>query len=329
MTENLLNCIRSKIIYDHASNNKSPIHICYGIDENYARSCGTSILSICKNNDSLKSQFIFHILSLKLSDASKYKLEQIAKKYNTHIIIYELDITALEHLPIFNHYSIAIYFRLILPILLKKEKQCIYIDADILCINNSKELFKLNIDENIIAAVPDVEYTAKNRIAALKLKDHVYFNSDFLVINIPKWNDSDISAKVIDLLQKSGSAFSHPDQDALNILLHSKIKYLSKHYNFLDMNDSDINNAVFLHFAAKAKPWYLCWHVSPTCNEFNMSLYKNYEDLSPWKNTPFIHPRNYKECHFYAKCLKHHKYYLKSFAWYLRYSLAKLKYYLQ
>ena len=45
-----------------------------------------------------------------------------------------------------------------------------------------------------------------------------------------------------------------------------------------------------------------------------------------WSGLPPTLPRNYKEMEFYAKCLRKHKYYIKSFHWYLKYLLAKIKY---
>lgn len=297
------------------------INIGYGIDDKYSRAVASSIVSICLNNP--QSSFNFHIIADNLSSDTKIKFKQLSKKYFINIYIYEIDISYLKKLPILNHYSTAIYFRLLFPLLLKNYKQFIYLDADIICINNIQKVLTLKLETHIIAAVPDVFWTSNQRLSELKLDNHVYFNSGMLIINIDKWNKFNISNKIIELLNNTKYKFSHPDQDALNILLTKKIFYLDEKFNCINMNNINLSNTCLLHFAAKSKPWHLSWSVSPSCNKNNINIYSHYEKLTPWSNYDLETPKNYKQMHFYAKCLKKHHFYLKSILWYLKYSYHK------
>lgn len=302
--------------------NEANINIGYGIDDNYSRATASSIVSICLNNP--HNTFNFHIIADNLSIDTKIKFKQLSKKYCINIYIYEVDISYLKKLPILNHYSTAIYFRLLLPLILKNYKQTIYLDADIICINNIKELFTLKLKTHIIAAVPDVSWTSKQRLSELKLNNHIYFNSGMLIINIDNWNKLNISNQIIQLLNNPKYSFSHPDQDALNILLTKKIFYLDEKFNCINMNNINLSHTCLLHFAAKAKPWHLSWTVSPSCNKTNINIYSHYEKLTPWSDSFLEIPKNYKQMHFYAKCLKKHNFYFKSSLWYLKYTYHKI-----
>lgn len=318
---NLLYSLKSITRYN--SNTKiANANIGYGIDNNYARCTAASIVSICLNNP----QYVidFHIITNNLSVDNKRRFQKLSEKYFINIYIYEINISYLKSLPVLNHYSIAIYFRLLLPLILIKIKQIIYLDADIVCINSINELIELDLKNYIIAAVPDVEWTSEQKIQKLKLKNHKYFNSGLLIINIDNWNKDMVSEKIISVLNNPENKLEHPDQDALNIILNKKVIYLEKKYNRINMDSMDINNDCLLHFAAKSKPWHLSWLVSPTCNEFNKNIYSYYEKKTSWKEMPVEKPKTYKQMHFYAKCLKKHHQYLKSIKWYFRYIFAKI-----
>lgn len=247
----------------------------------------------------------------------------MAKKYKININIYEIDIDYLKNLPTRRNLPTSIYFRLILPILLYHIEKIIYLDADIICLNNIDELINIDLENYIIGAVPDLQRINKERTKSLKLYNHIYFNSGMLVINNRKWNDFNTTEKILKILNKN-EMLVFPDQDALNIVLTQNIKYLSKKYNCIDINDIDKDSIVFLHFTANPKPWHLAWHINGQCNDFNVDLYQEYENKTPWANTPLVLPRDYKEMEYFAKDLRKAGKYMMSLKWYIKYLLKKI-----
>lgn len=322
--QELFQSIKNTISYIHHNDNNS-IHIGYGIDDNYARCAGTSIASFCINNPT--KSLVFHIITSGLAPNNLEKYSILSKKYSINIFIYEIDISYFQSLPTSNYFPISIYFRLILPLIINSTQNIIYVDADIICLKDISPLLnQISSKSNMISAAPDVNYMQKNRCIALNLKNHIYFNSGFLIINTFLWKSHSIFQKSLSILEKNPTKFSHPDQDVLNILLTQKTYYLPQIYNCIDLTTINHKDIVLLHFAANPKPWNICWSLSPNCNEFNKNLYQYYEKQTPWSGLPPTLPRNYKEMDFYAKCLRKHKYYIKSFHWYLKYLLAKIKY---
>ena len=317
-----INCIKNKLLYSFSNKkNFSNIHIGYGIDNNYARCCASSIASFCFNNPT--KNFNFHIMTNDLSTINKKQFEQLAQLYSVNIYIYEINIDTLAKLPTQTHLPIATYFRFILPLILDNVDKLFYIDADIICLQNADDLFSINLKDNIIGAVPDLPWMNTKRNKALNLQNHIYFNAGMLIINITKWNKFNTFTKVLQAIQNEPQKFRYLDQDALNLILTNHIQYLDTKFNCIDINNIDKKNIILLHFAAHPKPWNIAFPISKVCNEFNKNLYQYYENKTPWKNLPLELPKNYKEIKIYAKALKYNKQYLKAVKQYLFYFISK------
>lgn len=322
----LTNSIKGITQYNYSKNSLAQsINIGYGIDNNFARCTATSIFSFHKNNPN--KNFIFHILETDLSDFNKNKFKILSKKYSLNIIIYTINTDILRNLPSNITFTTAMYFRYIFPYILKNNEKIIYVDGDTLCLNNAEELFNINLENNIIAAVPDSEWANKMRNKALDLKNHIYFLSGMLIINAKKWNEFNTFNKLIKCLSIKQEKFLFPDQDALNLVLTKKIKYIEAKFNWAkeeNLSNDNLSNIIILHYAASPKPWFLAWSVNPKANDINRNLYKSYEKETPYFNMPLVKPRTYKEMEHYAKNLKKHGIYLSSFKWYLKYLYKKL-----
>lgn len=317
----LFNLINQKLYYNFSKQNNTFINIGYGIDNNYARCCATSITSFCLNNPT--KNFNFHIMAKDLSTTNKKQFEQLAQLYSINIYIYEINIDTLAKLPTQTHLPIATYFRFILPLILDNVDKLFYIDADIICLQNADDFFNINLNDNIIGAVPDLPWMNAKRNKALNLRNHIYFNAGMLIINIAKWNNFNTFAKVLQAIQNEPQKFRYLDQDALNLILTNHIQYLDTKFNCIDINSTEQKNIILLHFAAHPKPWNIAFPISKICNEFNKNLYQYYENKTPWKNLPLEQPKNYKEMKIYAKALKYNKQYIKSLYWTLKYFLNK------
>lgn len=317
----LFNLINQKLYYNFSKQNNTFINIGYGIDNNYARCCATSITSFCLNNPT--KNFNFHIMAKDLSTTNKKQFEQLAQLYSINIYIYEINIDTLAKLPTQTHLPIATYFRFILPLILDNVDKLFYIDADIICLQNADDFFNINLNDNIIGAVPDLPWMNAKRNKALNLRNHIYFNAGMLIINIAKWNNFNTFAKVLQAIQNEPQKFRYLDQDALNLILTNHIQYLDTKFNCIDINSTEQKNIILLHFAAHPKPWNIAFSISKICNEFNKNLYQYYENKTPWKNLSLEQPKNYKEMKIYAKALKYNKQYIKSLYWTLKYFLNK------
>lgn len=319
--------IKNTIILGSSNNFNESIHICYGIDNNFVRGSITSIASIIKNNPN--KHFSFHIIISNLTNYSKSMFEILAKQYSLNIYIYEIDINIIAKIVNLGRFQISLYYRFIFPLILKDTtNKCIYIDADIVCLNNADELFNIYLNNNIIAAIPDTINTNKERFLDKKLSilnpsTHQYFNAGLLAINIPYWNKLNISENAINMLNSEN--FQCKDQDVLNILCTNQIKYLPKEYNCINLSEiKNIKNIVFLHLTISPKPWFLAYQISPYFDKIKYDYYMTYEKFTPYKDIPLQEPKTYKELEHYSKMLRKAGYPLQSIKYYFKYLITKV-----
>lgn len=298
------------------------IHIGYGIDNNYVRCVGASIASICLNNPG--SNLVFHVLASGLQEDSMLKLRQLASQCKANIYVYTVNNSVFSQFPVQAHFPASIYYRFILPAILPVPR-VLYLDADIICQNKIETLLSLDLNENVVAAVPDLEPLASKRNQVLDLQEHIYFNSGVLFIDIEKWNNCEIASKTLTLLAKEPKKYRYPDQDVLNVVLAGKIKYLDKTWNRINTRDMAEENITFLHFAAHPKPWSVAWEKSELCTDFTKNIYRQYEDATPWQDSLPTKPKNSKEMKHYAKCLLNAGDYRAGLLWYGQYISTKIK----
>lgn len=287
---NVKNIIKNIIEYKYLITEKDLVHIGYGIDNKYVRCAATSMVSFYLNNKS--RNFSFYIITNDLSKENKEKFRYLAKIYKFNISIYEIQQDFLYILPHKEQWSIAMYFRFILPIVLKKVKTLFYVDADTLCIKECNELFNINLKNNVIGAVLDIKRVRKKREQALNLNKNSYFNSGVLAINMQEWNRLNLLEMTIKVITKEPKKFKYPDQDALNFLLKDKVRYLNNKFNCIDINSINEKSIVIIHFANHPKPWNEVWKINVIYNTFTKNLYAYYEEKTPWKNTPLEKLKN-------------------------------------
>lgn len=127
---------------------------------------------------------------------------------------------------------------------------------------------------------------------------------------------------------KYGYEFRCFDQDALNIVLKDKVKYIEPKYNFLANISLKYNknlqnvptDTIFIHYHGFNKPWYeWCFH--------HLARYfRDYKEISPWKNEPWDKcPTKYRQMRLYAKFYIKNGNFIKAMYWIIRSILKKYK----
>jgi lipopolysaccharide biosynthesis glycosyltransferase len=293
------------------------INIGFGGDAAFIRPMGVAITSLAVNNpDIFLNVYVFLSSS---SEEDLVKLEQMPQKYpNIKLTLYEVDENNLNKLPILLHLSLAMYFRLLMPIILCELDTILYLDADIICLKNIGELLDIDLDKKaagVIAARDE-----HHHIARLNLPLERYFASGLLLIDTNKWNELNISENAIKILAEKPPNFTMPDQDALNMLLNGQVKYLPAKWNFHEKIQTIPSDVIILHCVGFIKPWCCA------CDSITQTYYLNYEALSPWHKTPLELPRTYKQARIYAELLFKRQDFLKGLEWKIRYLIMKLKY---
>lgn len=202
------------------------------------------------NFDDLSSEqkqegYIFHILSDNISNQTQNKLNSLQNELNQiypcQILTHIIDDKEFANFPISGaaHSNFLTYYRLKLESYLDPSvDRCLYLDVDMLCLFDIRELFAIDLGDNILAAVNDpgskkrkMKYKQNNQIITHKFTND-YFNAGFLLINTKVYKQNQIEQKCQSLAQNA-TYIKAADQDLLNALIpNDKLLKLSIAYNF-------------------------------------------------------------------------------------------------
>lgn len=300
------------------------VHVAFGINDSYARGMGISLFSLFKNHPD--TPFHVHIFSDALAEADIDRLRLLAQDYRVAITLHIFSSEWLENLPEVGRYPKSIHYRFLIPdTVAQYSDRVIYIDADTLVVGDYSPLFTLDIGDYTLCACNDTPRARQNQCPKLGLTSGHYFNSGFMLINIPRWLAQHATQRITDVLTERGDEFGFPDQDALNIVLEREVMILPEKYNYIydiiankvwhNVHVSD--DTVMIHFTGKCKPWH-AWGGSDLS-----LLYFDYYQRSPWASQSLDLPRHYKEMKRFARIKWHQKHYAESAAWMFSYMRHK------
>lgn len=317
----------------HEVSAKPSFHVAFCVDNHYFRSMGATITSLIANNRDI--HFVFHIFAFSVADEHRRRLRELEEKFGVSTKIHIVDPAVFQEFSRFtqsSYYSASIFSRLLIPTMVQQEtNRVLYLDADILCVGSIAELMAMDIGDTIAAVVPDAEATTRRRCAELQLKRQQYFNSGVMYMNVDLWMEKKITERTIDALLTQGKQFRFPDQDALNVVLEGRARFIDKKWNYLYGLVGDLErdqrelrlegDAVFIHFAGAVKPWGN-WTLHDS-----RDLFSRFHAMSPWADMPMDDvPKNYKEMRMHSRFLSRRGEIAASLWWYWNYMRAKFRF---
>lgn len=193
--------------------------------------------------------------------------------------------------------SKATYFRLLIPWLFQDYDKVIYCDGDVIFRSGLQELYNINLEGYYIAGVKDMLHTNdyKNHISALGLNWDDYINAGIMLINSKLWREDNLNNEISKHVHKK---YEYQDQDIINLICKSRIKYVSPVYNFQsnfyyfvnsnpdfitqrysETNQNILHDIKVIHYCG-SKPW------------INFAIYLSFDwyayyATSPWLNNAF------------------------------------------
>lgn len=237
---------------------KNEISVVYICDEYYLMPTCVSIQSIYANKKN--SVYNIYILGVELSDKSKKLIESIKlKDINIKLLTFE---NKYEYINTTHVYvSKAALFKFDIPLILKNLNKVLYIDSDTIVTDDLAELYNTDLTDYYAGVVKDLTslYVFKDNE---RVGTQFYFNSGMMLLNLDNLRKDDIPQKLLQYKLNSSSV-KYMDQDCFNVVLASKLKFLSTEYNFMTSNEElydknicekNLKKPVIVHFTPQ-KPW--------------------------------------------------------------------------
>lgn len=259
------------------------MHVCYNVNDPFISIMGASIVSVLENN--LDCQFVFHVFTDNISDCNKMLLNRLAKQYKTCIKLYLLDMKPFHdfHIKV-ARFSRITYARIAMPIVLDGEvKRFIYVDADAICVNSLHELWHWPMNGAAMGAVSEIPESVKRRGGYLHLKSGKYFNDGIMLVDVVEWNKQQITQQAFAYQNEPKERFLGQSQDVLNLVFDGKNAFLPQKYNLYGGGELAMDDAVFIHWTGRRKPWQM------VLSDYD-ALWRHYNYLSPWESITNVNP---------------------------------------
>ncbi len=248
------------------------INLLFSIDDGYVQQFMVTLYSIYQNSS--HKAIAVYVLQKQLLQKNAEIVDFCQKLGVTYypVVIGE---EAFEDAPTTDRYPETIYYRLLAHDYLPENlDKILYVDADILCLNDIVSLYELDLGDNLYAAA---SHTSDGNISELVNKLRLrnfeaesYFNSGVLLMNLANIRKAVHRQDILDYIEQNSHLLLLPDQDVLNALyghqtqqIPDEIYNYDARYNVLYYSRSSgkwnlnwvIENTVFLHFCGRDKPW--------------------------------------------------------------------------
>lgn len=247
------------------------IPIFYAVNDRYVPYLAVSMSSLIAHTDP-QNNYEIYILQQHLSKDHQIALQKLTThNVKIHLISMGKRLARLqsEHNTLRGDYeTLTIYYRLFISAMFPEYQRAIYLDADTVLLTDIAELYRVNLHNNILGAVPDafarryhdtVNYV--NCYLGLDM-DH-YFNSGVLLMDLQKLRDYRFIEEFSHLLSRYHFDVLAADQDYLNTICQGSIYRLPVQWNASPTVDgrNTVEHPKLVHYAFFDKPW-LHRHVS-------------------------------------------------------------------
>ena len=156
--------------------------------------------------------------------------------------------------------SAVYYYRFFIPRLFPIYSKCVYIDSDTILRGDIGELFDMDLEGKMMAAMvdPKVEVIPEfrkyvDRAVGVQYRD--YCNSGVLVMDMKALRKFGYLSALVDTINKYDADLVAPDQDYMNVILRGKILHLDAKWN-MEPAEELPKDAKLVHFNLFNKPWH-------------------------------------------------------------------------
>ena len=248
------------------------INIVTSCDNAYAQHTAVFLKSLLKNNQNTCRIFI-------LVPSDFIHCTSLARNLGSHescVEFLKIDLPKHASFKVSQHVTAASYFRLFLDKVIPTSiSRVVYLDSDILINGPLDELWAVDLQNCIIAAVSDSIVSANNgplregigkRIGLAPTSN--YLNAGVLVIDLCRWRNARLGERALEFALDHPDLITYWDQCALNHVVNGQFQELTKEWNFQTYHlrcspngkytlDSlrEINVAKIIHYVGPAKPW--------------------------------------------------------------------------
>ncbi|QJF50279.1 glycosyltransferase family 8 protein [Roseobacter ponti] len=254
-----------------------PVHVAVACDTAYAMPLAVLIASICATAG--KAPIVIHIIHPGIDVRLRKRVERSLTAGDVSISWLPIAPERLEQFSAtiagFDHISIAAYYRLLLPELLPSAMgRVLYLDCDLVVMEDLADLWACSLKGALFAAVPELSVRASRaaspegiyRPACVGMSpDQKLFNSGVMLIDLARWRAEVVAHRCFSYIKAAQSVSRWHDQEALNVVARGDWTALDARWNVTmhafskaaDMTNTGRHtaNPAIIHYNTSRKPW--------------------------------------------------------------------------
>lgn len=240
------------------------IPIFFAVDDGYCPFLAVALQSLT-DNTSEENTYCIRVLYTDISPENQREILQYEKS-NVRITFDNLSSyieKIADKLYTRDYYSRTTYFRLFIPNLYPQYDKALYLDSDIVILDDIAKLYHMALGNALVGAAPDdvIQHNEAFREYAEKVVGVAdyrgYFNAGILLMNLRELRRFRFEEKFLYSLEKIRFTVAQ-DQDYLNRLCRGRVKMFGKVWNRMPIPDSGIRNedVKLVHYNLAFKPWH-------------------------------------------------------------------------
>lgn len=282
---------------------KRIVPVVFAVNKGYLPYLGVALSSLI-HHTSDEYNYELYIFHTTLSVYDKERLEGIQKSNITIHCVDVLEYT--KHLNLYSslHLSEESVYRILIPDVLPQYDKIIYLDSDLVILNDIARLFDHDLNGHVLGVVQDILFDdiVQHVSEDLLIQPETCFNAGVLLIDTKKFREEKIKEKAVRLLAedkiREKRKYIYLDQDVLNIACQGRTIFFEHQWNFqwqylqparyARIADKETyletaKNPYILHFAGNIKPWHepgremahIFWKYARRTVFYEEILYKN------------------------------------------------------
>jgi lipopolysaccharide biosynthesis glycosyltransferase len=270
-------------------------HLACAVEDPYVEHSAAMLRSVLDQRPPAAELLVHYMHPPELGSAARDSLAGMVEGGGARILFHEIGDELVSGFPIEGFTRKATWYRVFLPDLVPEVDRALYLDADLIALQDLTPLWRTKLGDNLIAAVSNVhQWDHLDRPASIGLpEDLQYFNAGVLLLDLAGMRRERTTDDLRRFVIENAETLDWRDQDALNLVLGRRRLRLHPRWNVMNsivlypwaadlFGEVAVEEArsdpAIRHFEGPSlnKPWhYLCDHEM-------RELYTELRSRTPW-----------------------------------------------